>query len=250
MIVSKTNNFIFVHIPKNAGTTIETLLLKHLNPESDMHFSPRAQIPDNRALFGIPPETTIDKHVTTPRLRAAMRKADFDSYFSFSFSRNPYSRCYSCYKFLIAAANRDIAIKERGKVLPPHLEKHRISRAKVLDMSFDDICADLPTSAMSYGLMRTQTTWLPQPNSVNFVGSLENLSQDLHHIYRTVGLPLESLATIPRENVKTTTGGWRGMSAASAQAIRKFYAEDFERFGYSTDFDADDKPAAKAPTPN
>lgn len=246
MIVSKTNNYIFVHIPKNGGTTIETLLLHHLDAARDMHFSPRAKIPDNRALFGVPSETAIDKHITVPRLRTAIGEDAYDGFFSFAFSRNPYSRCYSAYVFLIAQAKQDIRMMERGIPLPAKQEKHREARAKALDKSVDDLCVDLPLTAKTYGFFRPQTAWLPKPDSVNFVGRLETLSQDLHHIYRHVGLPTEGLATIPRENVKAPTGSWRSMSVASAIAIREYYAEDFTRLGYDPDVTA---PEAFAPSP-
>ena len=44
MIVSPSRKFIFVHIPKNAGTTVETLLMKHLDPNQDLHVSEAARI--------------------------------------------------------------------------------------------------------------------------------------------------------------------------------------------------------------
>ena len=262
MIASKTNNYIFVHIPKNGGTTIETLLLNHLDGARDMHFSPRAKVPDNRALFGVPSETAIDKHITVPRLRTAIGGEAYDGFFSFAFSRNPYARCYSAYAFLIAQAKHDIHMMERGIPFTADQEKHREARARALDKSFDDLCLDLPLTAKTYGFFRPQTAWLPKPDSVNFVGRLETLSQDLRHIYQHVGLPTEELAAIPRENVKAPTGSWRSMTVASAIAIREYYAEDFTRFGYDTDVTAPEAfvppsssaapataPAAPQPTP-
>lgn len=238
MIVSRSNNYIFVHIPKNGGTTIETLLLQHLDAARDMHFSPRTKVPDNRALFGVPSETAIDKHITVPRWRSAIGEEAYDSFFSFAFSRNPYARCYSAYVFLIAQAKQDIRMMERGIPLPAEQEKHREARARALDKSFDDLCVDLPLTAKTYGFFRPQTAWLPKSDSVNFVGRLETLSQDLHRIYQHVGLPTDGLTTIPRENVKAPTGSWRCMTVASAIAIREYYAEDFTRFGYDTDVTA------------
>ncbi len=242
MIVSPTLKFIFVHIPKNGGTTIETLLMDHLDSRRDLHVSEAAVIGDNRDVQGINGLANLKKHITAPLLRGALPPGQYDSLFSFAFSRNPFSRCYSAYGYIKARAEADIRVRRKN----PKAALGR-DRSKLLDMSFDELCTDLDDIARNHGLFRPQSYWLPDADSVDFVGRLEHLSEDLGQIYRRLGLPADQLDDLPVANMKSTKGAWRGMAPASVDAIRRFYARDFERFGYSPDFDADEGAPPRQP---
>lgn len=242
MIVSPTWKFIFVHVPKNAGTTIESLLMEHLDPAADLHISEAAEIDDNREVLGTRGRARLKKHITAPRLRNALPKGHYDLMFSFAFSRNPYSRCYSAYSYITARAEADARQLRKN---PAAASKQ--DRSKFTGISFDEVCADLDGIAEKHGLFRPQTFWLPDIDSVDYVGRLENLSQDLALIYTRLGLPTEKLDALPVANMKSARGAWRGMAPASAAAIRKFYASDFQRFGYDQDFEADDGAPARTP---
>ena len=263
MIISHSHSMIFVHIPKNGGTTVETLLKPFLNPEIDMIVSKAAEPAFAEAVAEKSDRFRLRKHMSAPQICNAVLPEIYRSMFSFAFSRNPYSRCYSAYSFLTSRAAMDKRRAAKGLAPSPRpWRQPEVDRSGFLVAEFDQICTDLPKIAATHGLFRPQVHWLPEPDSVTYVGRLETLSQDLHHIYGQIGLPTEGLATIPRTNVKAATGSWRGMSAASAAAIRACYAEDFARFGYDPDFAAPDfaapelrgpqaapAPAAPQPTP-
>lgn len=250
MIVSYSHNMIFAHIPKNGGTTVESLLKPHLTPEIDFHISKAAESVFAEAVADKSEEFRLRKHMPAHQIRRAVLPEVYRSMFSFAFSRNPYSRCYSAFSFLSGRAAMDQ--RRAAKGLAPTSRPWRqpeFDRSAFLNAAFDEVCTDLSKVAATHGLFRPQVHWLPEPDSVTFVGHLETLSDDMHHIYRQVGLPTEGLATIPRENVKAATGAWRGMSAASAAAIRDFYAVDFARFGYDPDFAAADYAAPEFSAP-
>lgn len=246
MIVSERNKYIFIHIPKNGGTTIESLFMDHLVPSEDLHISEQSKLPDNRALFGIEPQYDLKKHITSPKLRIGLGPEGFDSRFSFAFSRNPYSRAFSAYNFVKFKAKADL--NPNRKRQPASVEQVE-ARKKFLTLTFDEVCRDLSSVAADNGLFRLQCYWLPDPDSVDWVGRLENLGEDMRAIYARVGLPEDNLADLPTANQKSAPGAWRGMSRASADAIRDFYEMDFERFGYDRNFDAPDE-AAPRPMPN
>lgn len=239
MIISAAHNFLFVHIPKNAGTTVETLLMPHLDPATDLHVSKLAKIADNRAHFGIDPTEKLEKHSTSPRLLNALGQERWDSYFRFAFCRNPFARAYSCYSFTMQRAKADLRLAGLGPAPGAKIERERAHRKDFARMSFDEVCHRLPEMAQLHGLFRAQTTWLPKPDTVNFVGRVENLAEDLPRIYAAIGLDSAELASIPSLNQKAERDAWRDMSSASAQAIAAFYAEDFARFGYGTDLGSD-----------
>lgn len=242
MIVSQAHKFVFVHIPKNAGTTVETVLMPHLVEDVDLHVSILAKIPENRAAAKVREDARLDKHVTARQLRYAMEPGAYDQLFSFAFSRNPYSRCYSAYNFLVRRAGAEM--RKMAKGLPASAGPER---SMFLEATFDDICDDLDSVTAAFNLFRPQTDWLPLADSVDFVGRLENLTEDLRLIHLHLGLPLTELDDAPTENMKAVKGAWRNMSAKSAAAIRAFYASDFDRFGYNPDFNADDSAPARTP---
>jgi hypothetical protein len=234
MIVSQRHKFVFVHIPKNAGTTVETLLKPHLDPLQDLHVSQSAELPDNSNLLGNMEGLKLLKHIPAHRIRRTLWNGLYDDMFSFAISRNPYSRCLSAYSFIAKRAAIDEEKKARQEADPAR------DRTKFIDLTFAEVCARLPEIAKEHRLFRPQTLWLRDPDSVNFVGRLESLAEDLRIVYTRLGLPTDALDAMPVHNRKTESGDWRNMPGTCIDTIRSFYAGDFERFGYSTDFNGDD----------
>ena len=72
-LVSDSHKFIFVHIPKNAGTSIELALKDYCTAESLLR-----------------PDT--NPHETAVEARVRIGKEKFDEYFKFAVCRNPYDR--------------------------------------------------------------------------------------------------------------------------------------------------------------
>ena len=258
MIVSHTLKVVFVHIPENGGTTVESLSKPHLNVEIDIHVSKGADGASKDAVAEKLDRFRLRIHMPADQISGAVMPQIYGAMFSFVISRKPYSRCFSAYSCITRRAAMDQ--RRAAKSLPARPRPWRqpdFDRSEFLPATFDEICARLPDAAATHGLFRPQVHWLPEPNSASCVGRLETLAQDLRHIYHQVGMPTQGLTTIPRENVKAGSGSWRGMSVASTAAIRAFYAEDFARFGYDPDFAAPeflarsaalDAPAPPAPS--
>lgn len=229
MIISKSRNFVFVHIPKNAGTTVESVLLPHLDPQRDIHVSMNAGTTPNLAAAGIDPDTRMTKHMTAGEIIRALTPKVYRGHFSFAVSRNPYSRCLSAFSFIRQKATE----MKNGRAIPNAAQR---DLGRFVDLSFDDFCADLPAAGAYLRLFRPQVTWLPKPNSVTYVARLESLAQDMGHVFGQIGLGQREAVAMPTRNKKTASGDWRAMSPAAAAAIRSYYAADFDRFGYDTAF--------------
>lgn len=226
MIVSPSLNLIFVHIPKNAGTTIEVLLDPWLDPETDLHLSKASTLPPNFASAGVDSKADLSKHSSADQIRAAMDAKVFDRRFSFAFTRNPFARCFSAYHFCLAQAKRDAAgTKNAGEG----------QSAAFLTLSFDEVCENLGFVSLMHSLFFPQVVWLPTKGRLNFLGRVENLADDLTQVFETAGVPASALQHIPVRNAKTKPDAWRGMSGQAVDAIRSYYADDFDRFEYSTD---------------
>lgn len=97
MIINHTFGFIFVHIPKSAGTTM-TNILSRFSAYCDLEIggTPLGEAiqPYFLKRFG------LSKHSTASEIRRVVGGEIWQRYFSFALVRNPYDRAYSTYKFL------------------------------------------------------------------------------------------------------------------------------------------------------
>jgi hypothetical protein len=162
-MISHKHKCIFVHIPKAAGTSIENMFLKDLGLDINNRHS---------LILG----KSNNKNIGTPRVSHLLAKEYvehsfisqelFDSYFKFSFTRNPYDRIYSSYKYW-----------------------------KFCDyMSFDTfVLKKLPEiiNDLNYSyFFRTQYDYLYDRNKllVDFVGKFENLKTDIQIVLENLSL--------------------------------------------------------------
>lgn len=231
MIYSRTRKFIFIHIPKAAGTTVAHTLLPLLHPRQDQIFAKRT--PETARMLKLQRQTEgLRKHIVGPQLVNVLGEEELKRLFTFTFVRNPYARAYSCWRFV----QRQLDSVEEGKKRDRYLE--------VAQASFDEIAADLPRWARTFGAFRPQWKWTGDPFVLDFIGKAENINQDLGQVYaRITGKELDAEPN-RTENVSTRPSEWHGMSRRAADAIADFYARDFELFDYDTKFE----PAASRET--
>ncbi len=176
-MISKKHKTIFVHIPKVAGQSIETMFLE--NEGLDWN---------NRASLLLRPKKNHEKGpARLAHLRARdyvdygyIDKNDFDEYYKFSFVRNPYKRVFSFYNFL--GYNRIISVDTFvTKVLPKKIE----------DGNF---------------FFLSQYDYLYNTNGnllVDFVGKLETINKDISKVIQDIGI---ENATLP--HVNKAVGEW------------------------------------------
>ena len=94
-MISHKHKCIFVHIPKTAGTSINSFFYP------GVVFKTRE--PDYEKLFGWCPERKLHmQHATAKQLleTGLIKQEHWDEYFKFSFVRNPWDRAYSDYIWL------------------------------------------------------------------------------------------------------------------------------------------------------
>jgi len=96
MIISHSKKFVFVHIQKNAGTSITKYLAKYQTYQDIVlgctHFG-------NEVMPLYHKKFNLHKHSQAKNIRNIMGDETWSKYFSFSFVRNPYDRMVSLYNW-------------------------------------------------------------------------------------------------------------------------------------------------------
>jgi hypothetical protein len=216
---------IFIHIPKCAGTSIE-LALGHLNDPEERG----AQ--DHRSIRMIEmPAITLGtfsskenileiarrvRHQyvgkdTNPRNKFTVTKEQYDSYFKFTFIRNPWSRAFSVY---VNVMRDKFHQKEYGIT-------NQISLNAFLKL------------AVGKGFLRPQLYWMRDFNGCipfDYIGRFENLAEDFRQICMRLGMA--GLA-LPHENKGMSQDYRDYYDGASKDMILRAYKEEIDRFDYS-----------------
>ena len=228
-MISNQHKTIFVHIPKVAGQSIETIFLDDLG----LKWNERDAL-----LMRIKKPEELGPH-RLAHLRAKdyvslgyIDAASFDAFFKFSFVRDPYARVLSLYHYL--GYSRIISMEKYvEKVLAKKVSENHFFYQSQYEYLFSD----------SGQLL------------VDFVGKLEQISADIKVVLNKTGLAgkqlphvnksekglkrgLTSLLTNPSLLVHFRFGKLlskkkvKTLSEREKEMIYQLYAKDFEHFDY------------------
>ncbi|MEN8893587.1 sulfotransferase family 2 domain-containing protein [Planktotalea arctica] len=102
MIISKARSYVFVHIPKTAGTAL-TLALEARAAKDDLIIgdTPKARQRRKR-LADLTPAGRLWKHATLADIDGVLSAQELDKMFCFTLVRNPWDRAVSYYHWLRA----------------------------------------------------------------------------------------------------------------------------------------------------
>src|SRR4051812_27200363 len=235
MIFSLNRRFVFVHIHKCAGTSVEVALGKQLR-HNDIVIGSTKSGEKNQEFFK--KAIGLNKHSTASEARRWMGEDMYGKCFKFAFVRHPVDRLLSLYSYAHklaegtpmtpeeqAALDRDGTLPDR----PPY--RYKAVRAALKSKSFSDFALH-PLTWQDAG---SQPQWESVCDSagkliVDFIGKVETIQDDWARITTQLGLEAEL-------EVRNASGG-RSVSQLTPQAlamVRERYAKDFELFGYSSE---------------
>ena len=206
MVINDTHRFVFVHVPKTAGTSIAAALGSlggnntHLVSSSTKH------------------ETLWDLHQRLTRGHAAeggLAELSLDGHFAFGFVRNPWDRMASIYRYLLEARPR------------PEIDRVH---------SFDDFVRRAEAGeSWIVGLhsLRSQTDYVAASSlcgQADFIGHTEYSLEDLSTISTRLGVRLD----VPHLNASSnaTSDYRRHYTDALVDIVGRMCAHDVEAFGY------------------
>jgi len=207
---------VFVHIPKSAGSSIESFLLRQAGQAWERQ--------DHRPIAEYLPVTPLDAVVGLRHRRPllarkarnwmsgkpVLTKQQDATYYKFAFVRNPWDRVVSWYRNVI----RD----------PNHRRNLGITQAT----SFENFLWEQKAN----WALRSQLYWLTDCHGkihMDFVGRFESLQRDFKVVCNTLGIPQDRLPPVLvsrqvdyREYFTHSTRNW----------IREWYRDEIDLFGY------------------
>ena len=226
MILSHKHKFIYIKTRKTASSSIEALLSRLCGPEdvitptSDRLMTGERLPPQNyrldhplvpkrplmRRLLGRPerlyhPTIGFYEHIPAWRIKAYVGEAIWNSYYKFTFERNPWDKQVSWYFY-----------KTKSKKQRPSFERfmHDKSKALVENSSLYMIDGEI---------------------AVDFLGRYETLTEDLDHVLKTIGV--ESTEPLPQLNVFGGGGDYRKLyDDTTRRLVEEWYEPEIKAFGY------------------
>jgi len=220
MIINNTYKFIFVHIPKNAGTSLTKFFSQFTNWRDIEIGATRYGIMCQkvyRERFG------LGKHSTIKEIAKVVGEEVYKTYYKFAFVRNPYARTYSIYNFL-----------KKWDGLPTKWREIINQFSSFEEFVLSGI---LKKEKGPDRLFMPQVFWVEYGDTmgVDFIGKVEYLERDLEKLLNFLDLSISDIE-IPRLNVSTTSINEQDFSNPKViDFIYQNYRKDFETFNYSKD---------------
>jgi hypothetical protein len=199
-MLSLQKRFLFVHIPKTAGNSIQTIL-RHYSEDEIVAL--RAE-QDGIERFGLRnPNYKIKKHSMLAEYRAALGGERFRDLYKFTSVRNPWDRMVSYY-FTPTPSPETWDRKKFGKLI-------------LRTLSVRDYLQLDKGEADPFG-------------NVDYIMRFENLADDFRAVCATLGIPD---APLPQYNRSNREHYSKYYDAELCELIRKRFASEIDRFGYA-----------------
>lgn len=232
MIISPNRQFVFIHLHKCAGTSIEMALAGALGINDIVVGS----TPDGERLQGFFGDVLgLRKHASAAQVMALLGEERWAQFFTFAFVRHPERRMRSLYSYALKLARgkplsaAEQAALDAGKGYPARPPfRFKAVQAAHESPSFEDFLRhpltweDPGARSQSSGLCDAQGRLL-----VQFVGKVEQIEQDWKRVEERLSVRL----ALPLANTSRPADEEPLSDAARALLIERA-GEDFERFGY------------------
>ena len=210
MLISDKRKFIFVHVQKTAGTSLQNVL--------------RAHAPDARLWHG--------RHGHASSGIAEIGRERWERYFSFGFVRNPWDRLVSHYA-MIRDRIEELSPEQRQQAHPFKIELWNYVLHFSHDFeSFLDNCTGLVWDRDCYkSFLFNQLDYLTDEQgelAVDFVGRFERFEADANQALQRIGIN----AGVPRLNVSKRSDYRDYYTPRTRELVARRFARDIEAFGY------------------
>lgn len=204
-MISHEHRCIFIHIPKTGGMSIEDVIWPGERTEQHLWAGLITRYRNKYQTGGL-------QHLLARQIRQEVGSAVFDSYFKFTFVRNPWDKAVSQFAYMAQRPDlREMIGIQDDTPFSEYLEltglHTHIQWQRQLEFLRDEDGANL----------------------VDFVGRFENLRQDAQFVFERIGLNRKEL---PHINATSHRPYREYYDLQTRERLRQRYEEDIEAFGY------------------
>ncbi len=191
-MISDKHKYIFLHIPKTGGLSVNVMLL-----ESDVIARLVMVAPIGKNYNG---QTGYVNKSCCELNRESIGANEWNKYFKFCFVRNPYDRIVSGWKYIFP----DIPLKYFIKGLKTCRDGHSIWHCR---MSQD----------------------IQLGSDVDYIGKMENFDNDVKKVFETLNLKYEKIKKL---NITNHVNYREYYNEETRKLVFNMFRKDFERFEY------------------
>lgn len=212
MLISHTHRFIFIHVDKAAGTSIQDALQPYADPLA--HSSVRKRLtllgPICR-IGGIHRSVQFGEHVGASTVQRCLPPSVYNSYHKFAFVRNPWDRLVSRYHYLMKNTKHRHCPVVTAMSGFPEYARWEMGRNKPLLHQCNYLC-DARDRLI-----------------VDFVGRFESLIEDFSQISTHLGIS----TSLPHRNSTHRESYHSYYDNTLRDEVGHFFAKDIALFGYT-----------------
>ncbi len=217
MILAPAKRFIFIHVPKAAGTSINSALSMHdaFYPARGKNIAAREAHAEKS---GLPSATAaLGEHATAKQFIAALGRTVYDSYYSFGFVRNPWDVAVSWFHY---------------RLINPAVGGHAEAAAAGTFETYVRHVLTQPDAAKWVGLQYPFLVDDADQPAVSFVGRYESLAADFAAVIQHLGISI-----LPLDHFNQSYhAAWPSLySRETFEIVGALVAPDAKLFGYGRD---------------
>lgn len=196
MIVSHKHKFVFIRPQKVGGTSLENAI-DQLDPDSKSHdISSKKYIQQNTG-YNLDPH-----HIPGVSVKKLMKHKNYKKFFKFSFTRNPWDRMVSLYKYL----NKMGCSNTQSCTLKEFIQQG--------------------DNSWWFGAFDNHIDFI---GTVDFIGRVETLQEDFDFICKKIGIPS---VDIPHKNKTIHAHYSEYYDQESRDLVASRFEKDIRYFGY------------------
>lgn len=206
MLISQKHNFIFIHIYKNAGTSISRALIPYCSNPIQLFAHRLLKRVGISKLNPMP----YHKHIDASSMIQDMGYDTFKSYFSFAVVRNPWDWNVSLYNYVLKSKD--------------HHQHEYVKKLKNFDEYIRNKCKKPQTTFQKDFIYSKSGKKL-----VDYIARFENIDNEFEVICQQIGIKIKKL---PHLNISNMTHYRDYYSDETRELIRQTYQADIELFDY------------------
>jgi hypothetical protein len=237
MPIDIRRNFVFIHIPKTGGTSIERMFhlvgREHLFSYLPLpYFVPANKSPQHLTWLELKKniEVALQMHSTPSPGFDQTCKEFLENAYKFAFVRNPWDRFLSEYYWRKAWYFKELQ-KGINFFYSPNVMESLDTFVSVFDLPEEK---RMDKKRGGDGHWETQLSFLVNESgkiAVNFVGRFENFEHDLRMVASKIGIRLGQILHVAKSQRDKDYRPY--YSAYARSAVQSFYKDDIREFGYT-----------------